>query len=282
MSYKRVERFAPSPTGLLHLGHGFSALTAAKDADRFLLRIEDIDRQRCRADYKTAIYDDLGWLGITWEQPVLRQSDRRVAYDAAVNQLTQLGLTYHCICTRSDIKAALSAPQEGAPLHGPDGLIYPGTCRHAKHDTKGAAIRLNMAKAMDRIERITFTELDNPNGPNGKIALNAAQMLTDIGDIVLARRDIGTSYHIAVTVDDAAQDITHVTRGQDLFTATPIHRLIQLLLGFPEPTYRHHRLIRDETGKRLAKRDDARAIRTYRAAGYSPRDVIRLMAPSAQ
>ncbi|MBB5514845.1 glutamyl-Q tRNA(Asp) synthetase [Rubricella aquisinus] len=279
MSSKRVERFAPSPTGLLHLGHGFSALTAADGADRFLLRIEDIDRARCRPAYVTALFEDLAWLGLTWETPVLRQSERRAAYDAAVARLTELGLTYPCTCTRGDIKAALSAPQEGAPLHGPDGLIYPGTCRHAGRDAEGAAIRLDMARAVAITGPLQFKELDNPDGPNGTVTVTPDHMIREIGDIVLARRDIGTSYHIAVTVDDAEQGITHVTRGQDLFTATPIHRLLQVLLGLPEPIYRHHRLIRDDQGKRLAKRDDARALRAYREAGMTPAAVIRLMAP---
>jgi glutamyl-Q tRNA(Asp) synthetase len=279
MSSKRVERFAPSPTGFLHLGHGFSALTAAQGADQFLLRIEDIDQARCRASFEQAIYDDLAWLGLSWETPVLRQSERRAAYDAALERLTEMGLTYPCICTRGDIKAALSAPQEGAPLHGPDGLIYPGTCRGARHKPAGAAIRLNMRRATDLSGPITFTELDNPGGVHGTVHISPQQMVRDIGDIVLARKDIGTSYHIAVTVDDAAQGITHVTRGQDLFSATPIHRLLQILLHLPEPVYRHHRLIRDDAGKRLAKRDDARALRTYREDGLSPDAVIQLMAP---
>ena len=275
MSCKSVERFAPSPTGPLHLGHAFSALTAARHADRFLLRMEDIDTARCRPEWEAAILDDLHWLGLTWQQPVLRQSERLHLYRDAVGRLTEAGLTYRCICTRADIKAALSAPQEGAPMHGPDGLIYPGTCRNAGHVATDAAIRLNMAAAIAAIgdvSRIGFTELDFEPGRH---ALDAEALLHNVGDIVLARRDIGTSYHIAVVIDDAAQGVTHVTRGRDLFPATPLHRLLQVLLNLPEPLYRHHRLIRDENGKRLAKRDDARALATLRAEGWSREDVLR-------
>ncbi len=275
MSCKKVERFAPSPTGPLHLGHAFSALTAARHADRFLLRMEDIDTARCRPEWEAAILDDLRWLGMTWQEPVLRQSERLHLYRDAVGRLTEAGLTYRCTCTRADIKAALSAPQEGAPMHGPDGLIYPGTCRNAGHVATDAAIRLNMAAAIAAIgdvSRIGFTELDFEPGRH---ALDAEALLHNVGDIVLARRDIGTSYHIAVVIDDAAQGVTHVTRGRDLFPATPLHRLLQVLLDLPEPIYRHHRLIRDENGKRLAKRDDARALATLRAVGWSRDDVLR-------
>lgn len=274
MSCKKVERFAPSPTGPLHLGHAFSALTAARHADRFLLRMEDIDIARCRPEWEAAILDDLRWLGLTWQQPVLRQSERLHLYRDAVGRLTEAGLTYRCICTRADIKAALSAPQEGAPMHGPDGLIYPGTCRNAGHVATDAAIRLNMSAAIAAIgdvSRIGFTELDFEPGWH---TLDAEALLHNVGDIVLARRDIGTSYHIAVVIDDAAQGVTHVTRGRDLFPATPLHRLLQVLLDLPEPIYRHHRLIRDENGKRLAKRDDARALATLRAEGRSRDDVL--------
>ena len=274
MSCKKVERFAPSPTGPLHLGHAFSALTAARHADRFLLRMEDIDTARCRPEWEAAILDDLRWLGMTWQEPVLRQSERLHLYRDAVGRLTEAGLTYRCTCTRADIKAALSAPQEGAPMHGPDGLIYPGTCRNAGHVATDAAIRLNMAAAIAAIgdvSRIGFTELDFEPGRH---ALDAEALLHNVGDIVLARRDIGTSYHIAVVIDDAAQGVTHVTRGRDLFPATPLHRPLQVLLDLPEPIYRHHRLIRDENGKRLAKRDDARALATLRAEGWSRDDVL--------
>ncbi|WP_316014159.1 tRNA glutamyl-Q(34) synthetase GluQRS [Roseobacter sp. HKCCA0434] len=282
MSSRRVERFAPSPTGPLHLGHAFSALTAARGADRFLLRMEDIDTARSRPDWEAAIEQDLHWLDLDWERPVLRQSERLPLYRDAVARLTAAGLTYACTCTRGDIRAALSAPQEGAPVTGPDGLVYPGTCRRAGHPEEANAIRLDMAAAIaalggdEAVRRLTFTELDEgPEGQTGCIPLDPDALRTGVGDIVLARRDIGTSYHVAVVVDDAAQAITHVTRGRDLFEATPIHRILQALLDLPTPLYRHHRLIRDADGKRLAKRDDARALSLLRAQGWTPADIRR-------
>ncbi|MBJ2151233.1 tRNA glutamyl-Q(34) synthetase GluQRS [Paracoccus sp. IB05] len=268
----RVTRFAPSPTGPLHLGHAFAALTAAARGDRFLLRIEDIDTARARPDYEAAVYEDLRWLGLHWETPVLRQSERLSLYHQAVDKLTETGLTYHCICTRGDIRASLSAPQEGAPVIGPDGPVYPGTCRHAGH--QNGAIRLDMAKAMARAGEATFTDTGLRPGLHRR---NAAQMLAEIGDIVLARRDIGTSYHIAVVTDDAAQGITEITRGEDLFEATFIHALLIRLLGLPEPLWHHHRLIRDDSGKRLAKRDDARALAKYREDGATPADIRQML-----
>ncbi|RED11393.1 tRNA glutamyl-Q(34) synthetase GluQRS [Pontivivens insulae] len=279
MSSPKTERFAPSPTGFLHLGHAYSALTAfeAAKGGRFLLRMEDIDTIRSRPIYEDAIFEDLAWLGIAWDVPVIRQSERLSLYQAAVDRLTAKGLTYRCTCTRADIKAALSAPQEGAPLHGPDGLVYPGTCRNARHDDPDAAIRLNMAAAIRSLGGDTIVDLleieelgNGDDGQSGRIALSARHLRDGIGDVVLARRDIGTSYHVAVVVDDAAQGVTHVTRGQDLFPATPLHRLLQALLDLPVPVWRHHGLIRDDAGKRLAKRDDARAIRQLRADGWTP------------
>ena len=276
-----IERFAPSPTGLLHLGHAFSALTAfeaARQMDgRFLLRIEDIDIARSRPEFEVAIYEDLAWLGIEWEMPVMRQSTRLGYYNSAVDRLTEMGLTYPCTCTRKDIEAALSAPQEGAPL-GPDGVIYPGTCRNLDPNRKMdivPAIRLNMAKAVARMGNLEFADIGSIH--EGQHEFAASTLIDTCGDIVLSRRDIGTSYHIAVVVDDAAQNVTHVTRGADLFSATQIHVLLQRLLGLPTPVYRHHRLIRDENGRRLAKRDDARAIATYRAEGATPQDIRRMV-----
>lgn len=268
-----VTRFAPSPTGPLHLGHAFSALTAWDRAQAaggtFLLRIEDIDRPRCRPEFEAAIYDDLRWLGIDWQPPVLRQSDRLPAYAKALARLTEMGLTYACHCTRGDIRAALSAPQEGVTL-GPDGPVYPGTCRGKGLPEGGAAIRLNMAEAMHRCGAIGFIESGESAGEK---TYHHVFMVENIGDVVLARRDIGTSYHLSVVVDDAAQTVTEVVRGADLFEATPIHVLLQRLLGLPTPRYHHHRLIRDAAGKRLAKRDDARALAKYRADGASPQDI---------
>lgn len=281
------ERFAPSPTGYLHLGHAFSALTAWDAAQssgaEFLLRIEDIDRARCRPEYEAGIFDDLAWLGLSWNPNIMRQSTRMAAYQTALNQLISHDLCYPCSCTRRDILDALSAPQEGGgkEMHGADGVIYPGTCRHRKigERTAADAVRLNMRAAIEflgsNFENLSFGEIGTGQLLNHHLI---AQDLVNIcGDIVLARRDIGTSYHLAVVVDDAAQEISHVTRGRDMFEATKIHRLLQALLGLGTPTYRHHRLIRDEAGKRLAKRDDARAIQKYRRDGVSPAELRKLV-----
>lgn len=269
---ERVTRFAPSPTGPLHLGHAYAALVAAMRGDRFLLRIEDIDRPRCKPEFEAAILEDLHWLGLRWESPVMRQSARLWAYEAALARLYNMGLTYHCTCTRGDIKAALSAPQEGAPVIGPDGPVYPGTCRERGHDA--GTVRLNMTAAMARLGGVEFTETGELAGLH---RLDAGRLIAHVGDIVLARRDIGTSYHLSVVVDDAAQGITEVTRGRDLFEATAVHVVLQRLLNLPTPSYHHHRLIRDDEGKRLAKRDDARALATYRAEGASPEDIRRMV-----
>lgn len=266
-----VTRFAPSPTGPLHLGHAYAALVAAARGDRFLLRIEDIDRARCRPEWEAAIFADLAWLGLRWEEPVIRQSGRGAAYRAALDRLAKMGLTYACACTRTDIRTALSAPQEGAAAIGPDGPVYPGTCR----GRQGAgAIRLDMGAAMARTGPVAFRETGTRPGSYSR---TADEMVRDVGDIVLARRDIGTSYHLAVVVDDAAQGITEVTRGEDLFAATAIHVVLQRLLDLPTPAYHHHRLIRDDQGKRLAKRDDARALAKYRADGATPSDIRRMV-----
>lgn len=280
MSYRT--RFAPSPTGLLHLGHAYAALVAWENARHrngtCLLRIEDTDQTRSRSAYEAQITEDLNWLGLTWPTPVLRQSDHGARYQKGLDQLIAMGLTYPCRCTRSDIRTALSAPQENAPMT-PDGLRYPGTCRARPMSDAGPkdAIRLNMARAIAVLpERLTFRE----TGPlhSGQHSLDSATLPDRIGDIVLARRDTAApAYHLTVVMDDAHQDISEVTRGADLFAATEIHVLLQALLGLPTPDYHHHALIRDETGKRLAKRDDARAIASYRAAGNSPQDLRRLV-----
>jgi glutamyl-Q tRNA(Asp) synthetase len=275
------ERFAPSPTGLLHLGHAYSALLAW-DATRakggkFLLRIEDIDRPRCKPEFEQAIYDDLSWLGLSWPTPVMRQSNRSPAYNAALQKLIDLDLCYPCKCTRKDITLAMSAPQEGITF-GPDGPIYPGTCRGRSmvERTKTDAIRLNMRKAITLLPKpLEYTEIGGKTPEI--IQISTEKLLSEAGDIVLARKDIGTSYHLSVVVDDAAQNITHVTRGRDLIPATPVHRLLKELLGLPVPIYRHHKLIRDENGKRLAKRHDAMAIRKYRANGASPQDIREMV-----
>ncbi|WP_207099536.1 tRNA glutamyl-Q(34) synthetase GluQRS [Paracoccus shandongensis] len=275
----RRTRFAPSPTGLLHLGHAYAALVAEREASpgQFLLRIEDIDRDRCRAEYEAAIHEDLAWLGLHWQRPVMRQSDRLTAYRDALRRLAPL--TYPCRCRRGDIRAALSAPQEGALPAGPDGLVYPGTCRTRSLADAGPddVIRLDVGRAFDAlgIDRIAFR--DEAIMPSHDHVLTRDQFLDGIGDVILSRRGMGTSYHLAVVVDDAAQGITVVTRGKDLFDSTYIHVLLQKLLQLPTPLYHHHRLIRDATGKRLAKRDDARALRHYGEDGATPQDVCRML-----
>jgi glutamyl-Q tRNA(Asp) synthetase len=283
MTDKITTRFAPSPTGPLHLGHAYAAIVAHDMAraagGRFLLRIEDIDQSRARPAWEAQIAQDLHWLGLTWDGPVMRQSDRLPAYRAALAGLWQRGLIYPCTCTRRDILMATSAPQEGASLPlGPDGPVYPGTCRHLPDPVAplpDAALRLDMARAIATLTRpLRFTETGVNPGPQ---EIDPEHLLHHVGDVVLARRDMGTSYHLAVVVDDAAQGVTHVTRGQDLFDATAIHVLLQHLLGLPVPVYHHHRLIRDDQGKRLAKRDDARAIRAYRDDGLSPEQLRRMI-----
>ena len=277
-----VTRFAPSPTGLLHLGHAFSALTAwqaAKAAGgEFLLRIEDIDRTRTRPEYETAIYEDLTWLGLTWPESVWRQSERLGIYEGALEQLDSLGVTYPCHCTRADIRAALIAPQEGTTHLSPGG-VYPGTCRgrFMAECGPGDAIRLDLERALALVGGQPPAWRETGPAHAGTHALDPVAMRQRIGDVVLGRRDIGAAaYHLSVVVDDAAQGITHVIRGEDLWEATPIHRLLQALLELPVPVWHHHPLIRDAAGKRLAKRDDACAIRTYREAGLSAEEVWRM------
>ncbi len=277
-----VTRFAPSPTGLLHLGHAFSALTAW-DAARAaggtcLLRVEDIDGARVRPEYEAAIYEDLAWLGMEWPQPVLRQSELLGGYTAALEQLDRLGLIYPCGCTRADIRAALSAPQEGTTHRPPHGTIYPGTCRGRGMATCGPndAIRLDLGGALARLDGEALNWRETGAVHAGTHAVDPQIMRQQIGDVVLARKDTGTAaYHLAVVVDDAAQGVTHVIRGEDLLEATPIHRLLQALLKLPVPVWHHHALVRDEAGKRLAKRSDAYAIRKLREAGQTPQDVLR-------
>lgn len=284
-------RFAPSPTGPLHLGHAYSALIAHDMAVRqqgeFLLRIEDIDQSRARAEWEHQIYDDLRWLGLTWPDPVMRQSERLQIYKDTLQTLWDRKLIYACHCSRKDIAAAASAPQEGAdPLIGPDGVVYPGTCRPSRTSDASekmptqAALRLDMARAVRGRDTFAFDEAGSgPNGERGRITFTADHLIREIGDIVLARRDMGTSYHLSVVLDDAAQGITDVVRGQDLFEATKIHVVLQHLLNLPQPIYHHHDLIRDEHGKRLAKRDDARAISLYRAEGHSPSTIRSIAVP---
>ena len=259
-----VTRFAPSPTGRLHKGHALSALLghrlAREAGGRFLLRIEDIDPGRCREDFVDGIVEDLRWLGLDWDRPVRRQSENLGDYQAALDRLRNLGLLYRCTCTRADIAAAASAP------HGPDGALYPGTCRTAAHgDDAPFAWRLDMAKAVAVAGPLTWQD-----ATAGLVTADPAAF----GDVVLARKDTPTSYHVAVAVDDALQGVTDVVRGVDLFAATHVHRLLQALLGLPTPRYHHHRLLTGPDGKRLAKRDHAATLAELRAAGADPRALV--------
>ena len=282
MTYRT--RFAPSPTGPLHLGHAYSALLAFDRAKqkggKFLLRIEDIDITRSRPEWEQKIYDDLTWLGIRWEKPVMRQSERIGAYLDALHRLWEQQLLYPCRCNRKDIAAAASAPQEGVANIGPDGIVYPGTCRDRDDRTgpmpENVALRLDISAAVQTIGADIFryyaVEHDTP-----EFNFSADQLADQVGDIVLSRKDFLGSYHLSVVLDDAAQNITEVIRGTDLKDATKIHVMLQNLLGLTTPDYLHHRLIRDADGRRLAKRDDARAIATYRADGASPQDICDLV-----
>lgn len=257
-----VTRFAPSPTGGLHLGHAASAIRAHDFArmrgGRFLLRIEDIDGTRSRPEHVAGIIADLRWLGLAWDGEVVFQSGRLALYEAALARLDAMGLVYPCTCTRADIAASASAP------HGPAGLVYPGTCRAPTHEERAARVaaphcwRLDMAAAVARAGTLTWHDAR----AGTVIADPAAQ-----GDVVLARKDAPASYHLAVTVDDAAQEVTDIVRGQDLFEATDIHRLLQALLDLPTPAYHHHPLLTDTAGKRLAKRDGAPTLAAMRIGG---------------
>jgi glutamyl-Q tRNA(Asp) synthetase len=276
-----VTRFAPSPTGYLHLGHVRSALAgwrAARAAGgRFLLRLEDIDRDRCRDEYAVSILEDLSWLGIDWDGPVRRQSEHFDDYRHALEELEVQSVLYQCFCTRREIQAEI-ARAGGAP-QGEIGPTYPGTCRRLdRHDRLAQqragldfALRLDIARALALTDRLEWIE-EGSGEPHRVIAAAAAAF----GDVVLARKDIPTSYHLAVTVDDGIQGVTLVTRGQDLAPATNIHRVLQALLGLPTPQYRHHPLLTDSSGRRLAKRDHAQTIRAMRAGGMHPDQVIAL------
>lgn len=274
-----VTRFAPSPTGLLHLGHAFAALTAFEAAGarggRFLLRIEDLDSARSRSEFEQAIFTDLRWLGLSWQMPVLRQSARAHAYRAALTQLDRQGVLYPCFCTRKEIAEEVARSIE-AP-HGPEGPLYPGTCRALPPDERRAriasepyALRLDVAKAIKRVGRLVFEEKGTgPNGERGVIVAEPALF----GDVVLARKDLPAAYHLAVVVDDAFQGVNLVTRGNDLFAATHVQRLLQALLGLPTPAYGHHRLILDENGKKFSKRDQSVTLQQMRESGTTPADI---------
>ena len=255
-----VTRFAPSPTGRLHLGHAFSALCArdfARERDgAFLLRIEDIDPGRSRPEFVDAIFQDLLWLGLEWDGEIIYQSERLPLYAEALERLKREHLVYPCFCTRADIAASTAAP------HGPDGPIYPGTCRGlAGADlSRPHAWRLDMAKAAAKAGPLAWTD----HGAEIAAAPEA------FGDVVLARKDAPASYHLAVTIDDADQGVTDIVRGRDLFASTHVHRLLQALLGLPTPAYHHHGLLADSGGERLAKRLGAPTVADMRLAGVDP------------
>lgn len=272
-----VFRFAPSPNGYLHLGHALSALLNAERAKaaagRLLLRIEDIDEARCRPEYKAAIYEDLTWLGIAWERPVRRQSEHYADYRAALARLDAMGLTYRSYETRSEIgRAAAGYDPDGAPLYpGRLNTIIGADERRRRSDAgEPYALRLDMAAAVARTGALTWEETGaGPSGETGSIAADP----TAWGDVILARKETPTSYHLAVVVDDAAQGVTDVVRGRDLFPATSVHRLLQVLLGLPAPRYHHHRLILDAEGVKLSKSTSATGLRELRARGATAADI---------
>jgi glutamyl-Q tRNA(Asp) synthetase len=283
-----VFRFAPSPNGFLHLGHAYSALLnfelARAAGGMFLLRIEDIDPTRCRPEFEAAIYEDLAWLGISWETPVRRQSEHFAAYRAAVEKLSANGLVYPSFESRAEIARMVAERERGGPWpRDPDGaLLYPGPARLLATDERqrliqsGApyALRLDMAAANAQVKNLVWTEQgEGPNGETGMVAARPEAW----GDVILARKETPTSYHLSVVVDDALQAVTEVVRGQDLFWSTSVHRLLQDLLGITPPVYRHHGLIVDSTGQKLSKSTEATALRELRAAGARPEDIRRLV-----
>ncbi|MBS0334606.1 MAG: tRNA glutamyl-Q(34) synthetase GluQRS [Proteobacteria bacterium] len=269
-----VTRFAPSPTGYLHRGHAFSALTAfqaARDAGgRFLLRLEDIDRTRCRPEYEAAIYEDLAWLGLAWEHPVRRQSEHMSDYGAALRDLSERGLTYRCFRTRREVAEAIESAPHGAMEAFRGQPLPPDEEERRVEAGEPYAWRLSLdaaRRALGGFGHLTFTEEgEGPGGEHGSVPARPELG----GDVVLARKDVGVAYHLAVVVDDALQGITHVIRGQDLFEAAHVQRLLQALLALPAPAYRHHRLLLGPDGRRYAKRDRAETLRELRASGMTP------------
>lgn len=274
-----VTRFAPSPTGLLHMGHAYAAWVARELAQqnakgRFLLRIEDIDANRVKAPYYDAIENDLLWLGLPWDDSALRQTIRSEAYQSALAELKSVGVIYPCFCTRSEIIAE-TARISNAP-HGSEGPTYPGTCRKLDSTQQQEKINAGIAHSW-RLDSQLASELCGPLDFKdlrfGKIQVDPSLL----GDVILARKDIGPAYHLAVVVDDAFQGITHVTRGDDLLQSTHVHRLLQSLLKLPAPSYLHHPLVADEHGKRLAKRADSQSIALLRTAGKSPQEIFSMI-----
>jgi glutamyl-Q tRNA(Asp) synthetase len=287
-----VFRFAPSPNGYLHLGHALSALMnfdmARAAGGRLLLRIEDIDETRCRPEYEQAIYEDLAWLGITWEEPVRRQSVQLDDYRAALAQLESQGLLYPSFESRAEIAALVAERERNGPWpRDPDGApLYPGNAKSMSPDERRRrieageryALRLDMASAIARAGVLAWMETGRgPNGDNGPVRATPAAW----GDVILARKETPTSYHLSVVVDDALQGVTDIVRGQDLFHATGVHRLLQALLGLPAPAYHHHRLLLDAEGKKLSKSTQATGLRELRAQGTTPADIRRMVGLNA-
>jgi len=281
-----VFRFAPSPNGYLHLGHAYSALLnsdlARAVGGRLLLRIEDIDAARCRPEFEAAIYEDLAWLGISWETPVRRQSEHLARYRDAVENLSARGLIYPSFESRAEIARLVAQKEAAAPWpRDPDGApLYPGAARSLSADQRRRliaegtpyALRLDMAAACAVAKNLGWSEHgEGPNRERGAVTARPE----DWGDVILARKETPTSYHLAVAIDDALQGVTHVVRGQDLFWSTSVHRLLQSLLGLPEPAYRHHPLLRDASGQKLSKSTAATGLRELRAAGATPADIRR-------
>jgi glutamyl-Q tRNA(Asp) synthetase len=286
--YTRVFRFAPSPNGYLHLGHAYSALLndemARACGGQLLLRIENIDASRCRPEYEAAIYEDLHWLGVSWTEPVRRQSDHFADYRAAVAKLEASGLLYPSFESRSEIVAMVAERERaGQWPRDPDGVpFYPGSARtmppeervRRRRDGQPFALRLDTEKAVARAGPLSWSE--SGGGPQHQTGRVAAEPLR-WGDVVLARKELPTSYHLAVVVDDALQGVTDVVRGQDLFWTTAIHRLLQALLGLPELAYHHHPLILDDEGRKLSKATQATSLRQLRASGMSPAEIRRMV-----
>ena len=279
ISDKIVERTAPSPTGGLHLGHVFSIIKAYENARKnfglFKIRIEDIDFTRCKIHFEKEIISNLSWLGINWDGRIMRQRNRISHYADAIKQLMKDGLLYPCSCTRQDINNSVSAPHSKVKSN----LVYPGTCRNKKHDKPIKALRLDMKKAVQKLseKNLSFFERVGEDENYLKDQLIPSEKLTsEFGDFIISRKDIGTSYNLAVVIDDAAQMVTHVTRGKDLLAVTPIQVLLQKLLNLPTPIYHHHALLCENSGKKLSKRHSAETVSSLIKQGFTADEVIHM------
>ena len=274
-----IERTAPSPTGDIHLGHVYSALTAYRNAKAnngvFKLRIEDIDITRCKIEYENAIIKNLTWLGLKWNEKIMRQRNRYKSYNLAIDQLMKEDLLYPCSCSRTDVKKALSAPH----IEDMSNLVYPGTCKIVRPNTGVKALRLNIDKAIKKLgnDKLYFYETGITVGnSHEKRSISNETLKKKFGDLVVVRQDIGTSYNLSVIIDDSAQKVTHVTRGNDLLDVTPIQVLLQQILGLQTPTYHHHKLICDDDGKKLSKRSTSQSISNLIREGFSSSEVIEM------